>query len=129
MAYKEDLHGKERSNKLQQEKAGVSLEDDVVHNAFKREMLFYRQAQAAVLEALPRLHSINIRTKRPDDYFAQMAKTDDHMNKIRSKLLSKEQAQQRAEKNVKIKGVEKVRKEGSSGSSTEEIEGEERHDG
>merc|ERR1719320_2357061 len=42
MAYKEDLHGKERSNKLQQEKAGVSLEDDVVHNDFKREMLFYR---------------------------------------------------------------------------------------
>merc|ERR1712013_951991 len=54
----------------------------VVHNDFKREMLFYRQAQAAVLEAIPRLHSMNIRTKRPEDYFAQMAKTDDHMNKI-----------------------------------------------
>jgi len=110
MAYKEDLHGKERSNKLQQEKAGVSLEDDVVHNDFKREMLFYRQAQAAVLEAIPRLHSMNIRTKRPEDYFAQMAKTDDHMNKIRSKLLSKEQAQQRAEKMSKLRELKKYGK-------------------
>merc|ERR1711909_141992 len=89
---------------------GVSLEDDVVHNDFKREMLFYRQAQAAVLEAIPRLHSMNIRTKRPEDYFAQMAKTDDHMNKIRSKLLSKEQAQQRAEKMSKLRELKKYGK-------------------
>merc|ERR1739848_957870 len=67
-------------------------------------------AQAAVLEAIPRLHSMNIRTKRPEDYFAQMAKTDDHMNKIRSKLLSKEQAQQRAEKMSKLRELKKYGK-------------------
>ena len=54
LAYKEDLHGKERSNQLKQAKAKGGLEEDVVHNDFKREMLFYRQAQAAVLESLPR---------------------------------------------------------------------------
>ena len=47
----------------------------MVHNDFKREMMFYRQAQAAVLEAIPRLHSLNVKTRRPDDYFAQMVKT------------------------------------------------------
>ena len=41
----------------------------------------YRQAQAAVLAAMPRLHKLNLPTKRPDDYFAQMAKTDAHMKK------------------------------------------------
>ncbi len=30
------------------------LSDDPVHNDFLREMLFYRQAQAAVMEAIPR---------------------------------------------------------------------------
>jgi len=110
LAFKEDLHGKERATKLQQEKAGVALEDDIVHNDFKREMLFYRQAQAAVLEAIPRLHSMNVKTKRPEDYFAQMAKTDDHMNKIRSKLLSKEQAQQRVEKMSKLRELKKYGK-------------------
>ena len=38
--------------------AGGSLEEDVVHNDFKRETLFYRQAQAAVLEGQPRLKSL-----------------------------------------------------------------------
>ena len=54
-----------------------------VHNDFKRELTFYRQAQATVLELLPRLKSMGVPTKRPDDYFAQMAKSDDHMNKVR----------------------------------------------
>merc|ERR1719427_2593224 len=64
LALKEDLHGKERATQLKQDKAGFSLDEDVVHNDFKREMMFYRQAQAAVMEAIPRLHSMNIRTKR-----------------------------------------------------------------
>jgi len=45
--------------------------------------MFYRQAQSAVMEALPRLKSLGIPTKRPSDYFAQMAKTDEHMQKVR----------------------------------------------
>lgn len=42
----------------------------------------YRQAQATVLEALPLLNKHNISTKRPDDYFAEMAKSDQHMQKV-----------------------------------------------
>lgn len=49
---------------------------------FKRESLFYRQAQSAVLEGLARLKAMNIPTKRPDDYFAEMAKSDAHMKKV-----------------------------------------------
>jgi len=45
LAYKEDLHNKERSKQLTQDKAGVKLEDDVIHNDFKREMMFYRHRQ------------------------------------------------------------------------------------
>merc|ERR1712112_703357 len=110
LAFKEDLHGKERSKRLDQDKAGFGLDKDVVHDDFKREMLFYRQAQAAVLEGLPRLQSMKVVTKRPDDYFAQMAKSDDHMNKIRAKLLSKEQGQQRVEKIKKLREMKKYGK-------------------
>uniref|UniRef100_A0A5K3FGC5 rRNA-processing protein EBP2 homolog n=2 Tax=Mesocestoides corti TaxID=53468 RepID=A0A5K3FGC5_MESCO len=54
---------------------------------FKREALFYRVAQAAVLEALPRLHELGIPTKRPSDYFAEMIKSDAHMTKVREHLV------------------------------------------
>jgi len=110
LAMKEDVHSKEREKKLKADKANVNIDEDTVHNDFKREMMFYRQAQAAVLEAVPRLHSLNIKTKRPEDYFAQMAKSDDHMNKIRAKLLSKEQGQQRAEKVAKLRELKKFGK-------------------
>ena len=88
----------------------MSLDEDVVHNDFKREMLFYRQAQAAVLAALPRLHDMKIVTRRPEDYFAQMVKTDDHMQKIRQKLVTKQMGIERAEKVRKLRDLKKFGK-------------------
>ena len=43
----------------------------------------YRQAQASVLEGVSKLHKLGVKTKRPEDYFAEMAKTDDHMKKVK----------------------------------------------
>uniref|UniRef100_A0A8C6KIK6 EBNA1 binding protein 2 n=1 Tax=Nothobranchius furzeri TaxID=105023 RepID=A0A8C6KIK6_NOTFU len=65
---------------------------------FQREMFFYRQAQATVLNALPLLNEHDIATKRPDDYFAEMAKSDQHMQKIRKKLISKQLILEKAKK-------------------------------
>ncbi|CAF5140884.1 unnamed protein product, partial [Rotaria sp. Silwood1] len=56
-------------------------DETLADNDFKREMLFYRQAQGTVLEAIPRLKAEKISTKRPDDYYAQMIKSDEHMKK------------------------------------------------
>ena len=42
----------------------------------------YRQAQAAVNIALPKLKKLDVATRRPDDYFAEMVKTDDHMQRV-----------------------------------------------
>ena len=81
----EEEHEKKRQKYLKLTGgAGVESEVDSVHNDFKRELKFYRQAQATVLEVIPRLQSMGVPTKRPDDYFAQMAKSDDHMNKVRN---------------------------------------------
>ncbi|XP_076829249.1 putative rRNA-processing protein EBP2 [Brachyhypopomus gauderio] len=83
----------------------IDAEDD-----FQREMFFYRQAQATVLEALPKLQKLEIRTKRPDDYFAEMAKTDQHMQKIRKKLIQKEMAMEKSEKAKKLREQRKFGK-------------------
>eukprot|EP00095_Tigriopus_kingsejongensis_P003583 maker-scaffold140_size315649-snap-gene-2.26 protein:Tk03583 transcript:maker-scaffold140_size315649-snap-gene-2.26-mRNA-1 annotation:"probable rrna-processing protein ebp2 homolog" len=95
---------------LKQAKVNSGVEKDTVHNDFKRELLFYRQAQAAVMEAIPRLKSMGIKTKRPEDYFAQMAKTDDHMQKVREKIVSKQVTEERMEKIRKLRELKKFGK-------------------
>ncbi|CAH1775661.1 unnamed protein product [Owenia fusiformis] len=81
-----------------------------VHDDFKREMIFYTQAQQAILKGLNNLHQLGIPTKRPDDYFAQMIKSDNHMKKIRERLLSKQMGMERSEKAKKLRELRKVGK-------------------
>lgn len=83
----------------------VNADDD-----FQREMFFYRQAQATVLSALPLLNKHGIATKRPDDYFAEMAKSDQHMQKIRKKLISKQAILEKSEKAKKLREQRKFGK-------------------
>ncbi|CAF1426150.1 unnamed protein product [Adineta ricciae] len=78
-------------------------DDELADNDFKREMLFYRQAQATVLEAIPRLKAENIATKRPEDYYAQMAKSDEHMKKIREYLVNRKSDIEKREKLRKLR--------------------------
>ncbi len=111
LAYQEDQHAKRREKLLKGNKAALPLDDDPVHNDFKREMLFYRQAQATVIESLSRLKNMGVPTKRPDDYFAQMMKTDDHMQKIRTKLAQKQDEEERREKVRKLRDLKKFGKQ------------------
>ncbi|XP_022216040.1 probable rRNA-processing protein EBP2 homolog [Drosophila obscura] len=87
----------------------VRPEEDPVLNDFKREMLFHRQAQSAVLEGIQRLQELGLKTRRPDDYFAEMAKSDEHMQKVRSNLMAKQQGQAKSER---IKQIREQRKMG-----------------
>lgn len=83
---------------------------DPVLNDFKREILFHRQAQAAVTDGIAKLKELGIPTKRPDDYFAEMAKTDDHMQKIRKHLIAKQEGQQRSERVKQLREQRKMSK-------------------
>ncbi len=53
-----------------------------------------------------------MKTKRPDDYFAKMAKSDQHMDKIRAKLLSKGAGEGREDQEAS--GAEKIRKKSAA---------------
>lgn len=104
-------HEQKRENQLKNNKKLQQFKpsEDPVLNDFKREMSFHRQAQAAILDAIPNLKKLGWRTKRPEDYFAEMAKTDDHMQKIREHLMQKQQQQQSSER---VKQLRQQRKEG-----------------
>ncbi|XP_075688788.1 putative rRNA-processing protein EBP2 [Rhinoderma darwinii] len=84
--------------------------DEEAENDFRREMRFYRQAQAAVILALPRFKMLKVFTKRPDDYFAEMAKTDQHMQKVRRKLQSKQISMEKSEKAKQLRALRKYGK-------------------
>lgn len=60
-----------RENQLKNNKKLLQYapSEDPVLNDFKREMMFHRQAQAAVTDAIPRLRAMGIATKRYDTYF------------------------------------------------------------
>ncbi|MBW01343.1 putative rRNA-processing protein EBP2, partial [Eschrichtius robustus] len=70
----------------------------------------YSQAQAAVLAVLPRLRQLKVPTKRPTDYFAEMAKSDQQMQKIRQKLQSKQAAMEKSEKAKQLRALRKYGK-------------------
>ncbi|NXE61997.1 EBP2 protein, partial [Calcarius ornatus] len=67
-------------------------------NDFQREM------------TLPRLRKLQVPTRRPDDYFAEMAKSDQQMQKIRQKLKSKQEAMERSEKAKQLRAMRKYGK-------------------
>ncbi|KAG9471586.1 hypothetical protein GDO78_014120, partial [Eleutherodactylus coqui] len=92
-------------NGKEPQEAEGDAEDD-----FKREMCFYHQGQAAVLFALPRLQKLKVSTKRPDDYFAEMAKTDQHMQKVRKKLQTKQISMEKSEKAKQLRALKKYGK-------------------
>lgn len=111
MAVEIEEHGQTREKRMKNSGfRNFELEEDMIHNDFKREMNFYRQAQSAILEGLPRLQELGISTKRPEDYFAQMAKSDEHMDKVRRKLQSSQVSQQLAERARKMRDLKKYGK-------------------
>lgn len=85
--------------------------DDPVLNDFRRETMFHRQAQGAVMDAIVRLKKLGVPTTRPDDYFAEMAKSDDHMQKIRANLMKQQTIAQRSEKVRQLRQQRKVGKQ------------------
>ena len=63
-----------------------SAEDDL-----KREAAFYKSTVAGVKQALHQLENVGIPYKRPGDFLAEMIKTDEHMAKVKSKLLDEKE--------------------------------------
>uniref|UniRef100_A0A7E4ZUC0 rRNA-processing protein EBP2 n=1 Tax=Panagrellus redivivus TaxID=6233 RepID=A0A7E4ZUC0_PANRE len=63
-------------------------------NDFAREALFYNQAKDGATKALALLKSNGVPITRPEDYFAEMVKTDQHMQRIRKILQERKKDQE-----------------------------------
>ena len=63
----------------------VSIPD--VSDDLNRELAFYAQSLSAVQEARRLLKAEGVPFTRPTDYFAEMVKADEHMAKIKAKLI------------------------------------------
>ncbi|XP_064082029.1 probable rRNA-processing protein EBP2 homolog [Macrobrachium nipponense] len=103
-------HAQNREKVMRNKAKNFDVDEDPLHNDFKREMTFYRQAQAAVLEGYKRLKELGLPTMRPEDYFAEMAKSDDHMQKIRNRLMKKQKGLELSERVKKIRDIKKYGK-------------------
>ncbi|KAL6257621.1 hypothetical protein P5V15_011198 [Pogonomyrmex californicus] len=85
--------------------------EDPVLDDFRRENTFHRQAQGAVMDGVNRLKKLGILTTRPDDYFAEMAKSDEHMQKVRQNILKRQTIAQRSEKVRQMRQQKKIAKQ------------------
>ncbi|SCU99607.1 LAME_0G04214g1_1 [Lachancea meyersii CBS 8951] len=59
-----------------------------IYDDTERELAFYKQSLNAVLQAKQKLQALKVPFKRPLDYFAEMVKSDEHMDKLKTKLVS-----------------------------------------
>lgn len=83
---------------------------DVVRNDIKREIKFMLQAKSAVLQGLARLHALKVKTKRPDDYLAEMLKSKEHMDKIKKVKETKKEQVEKKEKSKLLREQKKMGK-------------------
>ncbi|ORX54708.1 Ebp2-domain-containing protein [Piromyces finnis] len=75
----------------------LGIDDKTVHDDLKRELAFYEQGLAAALEGRKKYKELNKPFSRPDDYFAEMVKTDEQMSKIRQNMIEESESIKNAE--------------------------------
>lgn len=98
-------------NPLKGQSVGHESNDlDVVRNDIKREIKFMLQAKSSVLQGLARLHALKVKTKRPDDYLAEMLKSKEHMDKIKKVKDTKKELVEKKEKTKLLREQKKMGK-------------------
>ncbi|KIX08265.1 uncharacterized protein Z518_02921 [Rhinocladiella mackenziei CBS 650.93] len=75
-----------------------------------RELEFYRIAREAAVEARALLKKENIPFSRPNDYFAEMVKSDEHMGKVKKKMYDDAASKKAAEEARKLREAKKFGK-------------------
>jgi len=71
-----------------------------VHDDLKREFSFYEQTLASVTVAEKKFKKEEMAYIRPTDYFAEMMKSDEHMMKVKGRIMSKKR---------RIEGIESAK--------------------
>ncbi|KAJ0897709.1 putative eukaryotic rRNA processing [Helianthus annuus] len=89
----------------------IDQEQEVdVNDDLARELAFYTQALEGTRQAFVKFQTTGLPFLRPDDYYAEMVKTDTHMEKIKGRLLSEKRRIEEAEERRKARENKKKRK-------------------
>lgn len=75
-----------------------------------RELMFYKIARDATVTARSLLKKEKVPFSRPTDYFAEMVKTDDHMDKVKKKLYDEAASKKAAEEARRLRDAKKFGK-------------------
>lgn len=94
------------------------LEVEDVDDDLQREVAFYNIAKAAVHTCAAKLADAGVSYKRPEDYFAEMVKSDKHMARVKDQLIFEQRkmaafemrkSQQQHKKRAKQVQAEKIK--------------------
>ncbi|XP_059666996.1 probable rRNA-processing protein EBP2 homolog [Cornus florida] len=90
----------------------IDREQEVdVNDDLTRELAFYTQALEGTRQAFVKFDSARLPFLRPSDYYAEMVKTDNHMEKVKGRLLSEKKKIEEAEERRKAREAKKIAKE------------------
>jgi len=82
-----------------------------VENDLERELAFYNQALDSCFVAISKFEKDNVKWKRPDDYLAEMVKSDGHMAKVKEQLVHEQTVIEEAEQRRKERENKKYSKQ------------------
>lgn len=82
-----------------------------VSDDLQRELAFYSQSLEAVKTARKKLKAEGVPFSRPKDYFAEMVKEDEHMEKIKAKLVEEASNKKAAAEARKLRDLKKFGKQ------------------
>jgi rRNA-processing protein EBP2 len=82
-----------------------------INDDLNRELAFYKQALEAAKLGRTLLKQEKVPFERPLDYFAEMMKDDEHMGKVKGKLLEEAERKKRAQEARKLRDLKKFGKQ------------------
>ncbi|KAK4419162.1 putative rRNA-processing protein EBP2 [Sesamum alatum] len=90
----------------------IDQEQEVdVNDDLTRELAFYTQALEGARQAFAKFQSMGLPFLRPSDYYAEMVKSDAHMEKVKGRLLAEKRKIEEAEERKKARENKKLAKE------------------
>lgn len=88
-----------------------ALDAEAVEDDLARELFFYNQALSAAKEGIAKLERAGKAWRRPDDFLSDMVKSDEHMRRVKDKLLHEKKVSEDQEARRKQREAKKYAKQ------------------
>ncbi|KDP26208.1 hypothetical protein JCGZ_22454 [Jatropha curcas] len=108
----QDISWPENAGWIHKLSIDIDQEQEVdVNDDLARELSFYTQALEGTRQAFEKLESMGLPFLRPPDYYAEMVKSDAHMQKVKGRLLAEKKNIEESEERRKAREAKRLAKE------------------